>query len=217
MNEGVLRQKDFWDKEVDAFDAIYSHKKNKFGILLDSIFRWDMYKRFDYTMENAQPIENRAFLDVGCGTGQYSLELARRNARMITGIDISEKMIEVCRQRAAKKKLDNICSFIQTDLLKYQPSATFDVCIGIGLFDYIKEPLPVLAKMRECARSKVVISFPRLWTWRAIVRKVRLLINQCDVYFYSRAHIDRLLKTAGFKRYSIQKIGQLYCVSAFPE
>lgn len=220
MNNKISIQKNFWDKEANTFDAIYSHKKSKLGNFLDSIFRWDMYARFDYTMENSQPIQNRTFLDVGCGTGYYSLELARRDARKVIGIDISEIMVKICQQRAAnaaKEQLGDRCFFIQTDLIEYQPDSKFDVCIGIGLFDYIKEPLPVLMKMRECVQDKVIMSFPRFWTWRAPVRKIRLGLKQCDVYFYTKARIDSLLKKAGFKRYNIQKIGQLYCVSAFPE
>ncbi len=217
MNNKIPVQKNYWNKEANTFDAIYSHKKSKFGIFLDSIFRWDMYARFDYTMENSQPIQNRTFLDVGCGTGYYSLAFAQRDAKKVIGIDISESMVRICQQRAVKEQLGDRCFFIQTDLIGYQPDGKFDVCIGIGLFDYIKEPLPVLTKMRECVQDKVIMSFPRFWTWRAPVRKIRLGLKQCDVYFYTKAKIDSLLKKAGFKRFNIQKIGQLYCVSAFPE
>ncbi len=213
MNKKISIQKNYWNKEASTFDAIYSQKKSKFG----TIFRWDMYARFDYTMENSQPIQNRTFLDVGCGTGYYSLAFAQRDAKKVIGIDISESMVRICQQRAVKEQLGDRCFFIQTDLIGYQPDGKFDVCIGIGLFDYIKEPLPVLTKMRECVQDKVIMSFPRFWTWRAPVRKIRLGLKQCDVYFYTKAKIDSLLKKAGFKRFNIQKIGQLYCVSAFPE
>lgn len=49
-----------------------------------------------------------------------------------------------------------------------------ETMIGIGSFDYVKEPLPILKKMRESATSKVIISFPRAWTWRVPLRGVRL-------------------------------------------
>jgi hypothetical protein len=54
-----------------------------------------------------------------------------------------------------------------------------------------------------------------LRTWRAPVRRVRLALKGCDVYFYSKTKIDALLKQAGFARYEIEQVGQLFCVTAF--
>lgn len=217
MSKETPEQQNYWDKEINRFDSIYSHEKSGFSNFLDSMFRWDMYKRFDYTMENAEPIQNRSFLDVGCGTGRYSLEFAHRNAQKVVGIDTSAMMIETCQQRALNEQLDNICSFIQMDLIEYESDSGFDVCIAIGLFDYIKEPLPVLKKMSRITQDKAIMTFPRSWTWRAAVRKIRLYLKGCNVYFYTMADVDNLLRKAGFGRYNCQKIGQLYCVTAFPE
>ncbi len=216
MSQELVTQKHYWDGQAHDFDAIYSHTKGTLGNLLDSLFRWDMYQRFHYTLRQAEPIARRTFLDVGCGTGRYSLELAKRQAKRIVGLDISDVMIAICRRRASEEGFEDRTSFIQTDLLEYRPEAKFDVCLAIGLFDYIEKPLPVLAKMRECCRDKAILSFPRLWTWRAPTRKIRLGLRKCDVYFYTIAEIDALLKAAGFPEYTCEKIGQLYCVTAVP-
>ena len=40
--------------------------------------------------------------------------------------------------------------------------------------------------MRELSKDKAILAFPRFWTWRAPVRKVRLNARGCDVYFYTR-------------------------------
>jgi cyclopropane fatty-acyl-phospholipid synthase-like methyltransferase len=216
MGNGALaRQKQYWDRQANDFDSIYSRAKSPVGILIDSLFRRDMYQRFDYTLRHAEPIAGRTFLDVGCGTGWYSLELARRYAKRVVGLDISKVMTEICRRRALEEHLDDRTSFVQTDLLEYRPHTDFDVGIGIGLFDYIRDPLPVLAGLRECCRDRAIMSFPRLWTWRAPVRKIRLGMRNCDVYFYTLARIAALLKAAGFHAYTFEKLGQLYCVTAF--
>ena len=217
MSEKLVEQQQYWDSEIQNFDAIYSHKKSKLANKLDAIFRSDMYERFNYTLKNAMPIQNRNFLDVGCGTGYYSLELARRKAQHVVGIDISENMVNVSRQRAVGENLANMTSFIQTDLLEYEPSAKFDVSIGIGLFDYVKDPLPVLQKMRKTTDDKAIMSFPRLWTWRAPIRKIRLGLKGCKVYYYTSLDIEKLLTKAGFENFDMEKVGKLFCVTAFVE
>lgn len=215
MSQEIIKQKHFWNREVNSFDSIYSHEKSRFGNLLDSLFRSDMYERFNYTMRKSEPVAGLSFLDVGCGTGRYSIEFARKNAARVVGLDISETMIDVCRRRATEEKLIDKTSFIQTDLLQFKPDEKFDVSIGIGLFDYIKDPLPVLKEMRECVSDRAIMSFPRFWTWRAPVRKVRLGVKGCGVYFYTKARIEKLLKAAGFESFEIQKVGKLHCVTAF--
>ncbi|HEX3249070.1 MAG TPA: methyltransferase domain-containing protein [Pyrinomonadaceae bacterium] len=215
MNNEIQAQRAFWNSEADAFQRIYTHRKSRFANTLDQIFRKDMYERYTFTIEHCEPVKDRKFLDVGCGNGMYSLELARRGAAKVVGIDIAEVMIDLCRTSAREKNLDDRCTFIQTDLLDYKPDATFDVSFGIGLFDYISDPLPVLKRMREVSTDKAIMAFPRLWTWRAPVRKVRLARKGCDVYFYSKTRIEQLLREAGFSRQDIVKVGKLYCVVAY--
>ena len=216
MSNEIQAQRAFWNSEADAFQRIYTHRKSTFANTLDQIFRKDMYERFQFTIANCEPIKDRTFLDVGCGNALYSLELARKGAAKVVGIDIAEVMIGLCRRSAEEQNLSDRCTFLQTDLLEYNPESKFDVSFGIGLFDYIRNPLPVLTKMRELSTDKAIMAFPRMWTWRAPVRKVRLGIKGCDVFFYSAARINKLLKDAGFSRHELTKVGKLYCVVAYP-
>jgi len=214
MRADLARQEKYWDGEVKDFDAIYTREKGRFARWLDAKCRWDINARYDYTMEHSEPIRGRSFLDVGCGTGIYSMEYLRRGARLVVGIDIAENMLAVCRRRAAEQQAGDNCRFLHTDILQYHPEDEFDVCIGLGLFDYIREPLPVLTRMRELSKDKVIISAPRFWTWRAPLRKLRLAVNGCDVYFYTRTRVDSLVRQAGFASHEIESIGKLYCITA---
>jgi len=214
LNNEIQAQRAFWNSEADAFQKIYTHRKSRFANTLDQVFRKDMYERYTFTIEHCEPIKDRKFLDVGCGNGMYSLELGRKGSAKVVGIDISEVMIDLCRKSSQEKNLSDRCTFIQTDLLDYKPESTFDVSFGIGLFDYISDPLSVLKRMREVSTDKVIMAFPRLWTWRAPVRKVRLARKGCDVYFYSKARIEQLLRDAGFSHQEIVKVGKLYCCVA---
>jgi len=216
LNNEIQAQRAFWNSEADTFQRIYTHKKSKFSNTLDQVFRKDMYERFQFTIANCEPIPGRTFLDVGCGNGLYDFELVRRGARKVVGLDIAEVMVGLCQKASAEQNFDDRCTFIQTDLLEWDNAgAKFDVSFGIGLFDYISDPLPVLRRMRELSTDKAIMAFPRLWTWRAPVRKVRLTIKGCDVFFYSAARINKLMKDAGFSRHTLTKVGKLYCVVGY--
>jgi cyclopropane fatty-acyl-phospholipid synthase-like methyltransferase len=174
-----------------------------------------MFERFIYTINNCEPIKSRTFLDIGSGTGLFSIELAKKGAGKVIGIDIAEKMVTISNKEAEVLGLQQVCNFIQSDLLDYKADTDIDVSFGIGLFDYIKNPLPVLTKMQEISKDKAILSFPRFWTWRMPIRKVRLTLKGCSVYFYTKKRVKNLLNDAGFKDLKIDKIGKLFCVVAY--
>ncbi len=65
-------------------------------------------------------------LDVGCGTGRHSIELAKRGYN-ITGIDLSESMLEKAREKAAKSGLD--IEFLQYDARELPFEGCFDAAL----------------------------------------------------------------------------------------
>ena len=214
MKNEIQKQTEFWDSEYKNFDAIYSHKKSWLQVTLDQTFRKDMYQRFEFTMQNAEPIHGKTFLDVGCGSGRYAIEFAKSGAKKVIGLDIAENMTEASQEYAKLNDVNRSCTFFKTDLLNYRTDLKFDVSIGIGLFDYIKEPLPVIKKMKELTKDKIIMSFPRRYTWRAPIRKIRLSLKKCQVYFYTKNHIKRLMEDSLLIKYKIEKVGKLYCVVA---
>src|SRR5438477_4621135 len=72
-------------------------------------------------------------LDIGCGTGRHSLELARRGFRM-TGVDLSTGLIEVARAKARSENLP--ADFIVQDARQLQVNGAFDaaICLCEGAF-----------------------------------------------------------------------------------
>ena len=182
---------------------------------LDKIFRRDMYERFEFVIGECEPVRGRSFLDVGCGCGYYCVELARRGAREVVGLDISRKMLELARNLAEREGVADVCTFVQGDLFSYRADTPFNVCLGVGLFDYLQNPLAALCIMKGLARDKLIITFPRLWTWRAPVRKLRLMTKGCPVYFYSGKKIRKLLGEAGIGDFKMKKLGKLCCVVCY--
>lgn len=65
-------------------------------------------------------------LDVGCGTGRHSIELTKRGYN-ITGIDLSENMINKAKEKAAKENLQ--INFQIHDAMNLPFNKEFDVAI----------------------------------------------------------------------------------------
>jgi 2-polyprenyl-3-methyl-5-hydroxy-6-metoxy-1,4-benzoquinol methylase len=67
-------------------------------------------------------------LDVGCGTGRHSIELAKRGYQ-ITGIDLSESMLKKAREKALNMNLK--INFIKHDARNLPFQEEFDAAIMI--------------------------------------------------------------------------------------
>ncbi len=216
MSDRLARQAAYWNRHAHDFQRIYSHQKPWLSRQLDRVFRRDMYERFSFAMEASRPVSGRTFLDVGCGSGVYVIDLAKRGAARVTGLDIAEDMLRLSREAAEEAGVADRCEFVHSDLLQFGPATAFDVVLGIGLFDYLAEPLTVLRRMREVTRDRVILSFPRLGTWRAPVRWMRLSLRGCEVHFYTRRRVERLLAEAGLAVHTLERVGKLHCVVATP-
>ena len=72
-------------------------------------------------------LSDKEILDFGGGTGLLSLPLAKQ-AKSVTLVDISEKMLEQARLKAEQQDIKNI-QFLEQDLLKNPMEQEFDLIV----------------------------------------------------------------------------------------
>ena len=72
-------------------------------------------------------LSDKEILDFGGGTGLLSLPLAEQ-AKSVTLVDISEKMLEQARLKAEQQEIKNI-QFLEQDLLKNPLKQEFDLIV----------------------------------------------------------------------------------------
>ncbi|MBL7191973.1 methyltransferase domain-containing protein [bacterium] len=208
-----LVQKHF-DKKAQDFDDIYTGQKSSFGRYLDKILRWDMEKRFNRTIEECGDITGKTILDVGCGSGRFMLALHKKNPKLITGLDFAPKMLEIAEKLLKKDLPDTPTKLIEGEYGGIEFKEPFDIIIAIGLFDYIDDAPAMLKKMRKDTKEKIIASFPVKGTFRAFIRKIRLGLYKCPVYYFSEEDVKKLFTEAGFKDIKMEKFGQLIFAAA---
>ena len=72
-------------------------------------------------------LSDKEILDFGGGTGLLTLPLAKQ-AKTVTLVDISEKMLEQARLKAERQEIKNI-QFLEQDLLKNPLEKEFDLIV----------------------------------------------------------------------------------------
>ncbi len=163
---------------VRVLDLFFVHRAGCSGFVQKSYDRisdtydetWTGHMR-DLTadlIERLQVPEGGRCLDLTCGTGFATNLLAEKAGTKVTGVDLSEGMLEQGRRQYGSK-----CEFVQSDVLEYlkgQPSGAYDIvtcCWGLG---YLR-PFAVLRQMKRIVKpgGKVAIIDNSLFSLREIM------------------------------------------------
>jgi len=124
----------FWDRAASTYDQ--EEKKDE-QIYIKLIEKTRQYLKISDTV-----------LDYGCGTGLISNELAD-HVKMIHAIDISSKMIEIAREKAEKRKIENI-NYARATIFddRYKPGS-FDVILVFHLLHLLEDTQLVMQRINE--------------------------------------------------------------------
>jgi len=77
-------------------------------------------------IQNHYQSNPRTILDLGCGTGNHALRLARRGYS-VTGVDQSREMLKIAREKSDDEHLN--CSFINSSIQTFQSEHQYDIII----------------------------------------------------------------------------------------
>lgn len=94
---------------------------------------WNIDKMWrNKAIKTLKPYNPQKILDIATGTGDLAILAAEiLNPQHITGADISDGMMQIGREKAKKKKLDNILSFERQDCMNLTYSNdSFDAVIS---------------------------------------------------------------------------------------
>jgi 2-polyprenyl-3-methyl-5-hydroxy-6-metoxy-1,4-benzoquinol methylase len=144
----------FWNTIAEEFDSIYTGA-NKSGAsrFLDRFFRQDIYQRFDWVMEKSGDVRGKTICDIGCGSGRFVTEFAKRGAAHVTGVDVAPDMLKLAKGLVDRDGVEDKCDFELNDVLNWKTDQKFDVAIAIGFWDYIQNPPERLRLIRNLTKE----------------------------------------------------------------
>ena len=214
-------------KQVEKmFDSI-SFEYDKLNRLIsagnDVKWRKTIYK----IAERLNPID---ILDIATGTADIALELSKIEGSKITGLDISEKMLDVGRQKVTERNLENKVSLVSGDAenLNFSKS-TFDlISIGFGVRNFQNLEKGLLESFRVLREGGTLIILETSVPQNRLVKLFYLLFSRTFIplvgslfskdkkaykylqksaeEFPSGESFSQILKSCGFKNVQIMPL-----------
>jgi demethylmenaquinone methyltransferase/2-methoxy-6-polyprenyl-1,4-benzoquinol methylase len=112
-----------------------------------------------------KPIKPKTILDVATGTGDFAIQSLTLNPDQVIGVDISDGMLAVGKEKIKKKKLDKIISLENGDSenLRFKDN-NFDaviVAFGVRNFENLENGLANMQRVLKKGGKVVILEFSK--------------------------------------------------------
>lgn len=186
--------KTFFSGYAGKWDSLYGKKtrKDPFSKFADEVLRKVIKRRFQETLILIDKHECFSILDVGCGSGRYLVEFAKRG-RYSHGIDFAQPMLDLAQASIEFLSLQSMVKLECSTWRDFETNRSFDAIVAIGFFDYQENPKEALSKMISVSEKLVIASFPRSNGLLAFQRRIRYRIRKCPLWMYSQSQIENMM------------------------
>jgi ubiquinone/menaquinone biosynthesis C-methylase UbiE len=165
--------------------------------------RWNSYIAKTQTfLKNWVDIPSEAtILDIGCGTGEFeSFILRDKPSLQITGVDISEQMLLVARQK-----------FLAHPNISFQLAGasnlpftnhSFDIVVSASAFHFFDDPVSALTEIKRVLKpdGKVyILDWCKDYFFCRLIDFYLKVFNPAHKCCYTQAEFHQLLKSANFQ------------------
>ena len=163
MNVLPYKDKDTSKKEQIA--AMFNSISGKYDFLnhflslgIDILWR----KRAVRLLKNHQP---KLILDIATGTGDFAIEALSLNPEKIIGVDISEGMLSIGREKLIKKNLTDKIEFLSGDseVLPFEDNFFDAVIVSFGVrnFENLEKGLSDMLRVLKPGGKVVILEFSK--------------------------------------------------------
>src|SRR5437764_5389354 len=124
-----------------------------------------------------QDLTGKSVLDIGCNAGFYSIEMKKRGAARVVGIDSDDTYLEQARFAAAVSGYDDI-EFRKLDVYEVgQLGERFDLVIFMGVLYHLRHPLLALDTLHDTVVGDLLL-------FQSMQRGSRQLMHLDDDYAF---------------------------------
>lgn len=101
-------------------------------------------------------LSESTFLDMGCHSGFFSMDIASRGAKQVTGVELRESNINQAKFLSDFYQIPNV-SYLVDDVMSYTPAEQFNVVYNLGLLYHVTCPIELVRKTYELCTDMAVI------------------------------------------------------------
>jgi SAM-dependent methyltransferase len=184
-----------------------------------------MLAPFSEALLGACPASFASALDIGCGAGSLTLELAER-AGTVRGVDVSSPLLALARKRA--EDASSLARFVLADAASYRAEEPFDLLVSRFGVMFFTEPAAAFENLRRSAGEGAPLRFvcwqePKENPWAFLPAKIAREELGLDLprpdpeapgpfAFASKERLERLLTLSGWRSAAVEPVARTIAV-----
>ncbi len=172
--------------------------------------RWKSYitNTLSFLKAWAEISQTDTILDVACGTGEFErLLLAEYSSQQIVGVDISENMLAIAKQKCSAYPQVSF-EIASASNLPFD-NDSFDVIVSANSFHYFDDPIAALKEMRRVLKPDgkvIILDWCRDYLLCKICDVILKRFDPAHQQCYTQNEFHRLLEDANFAVYRATRI-----------
>lgn len=167
----VAQVRDYWNKHIHDL-AIVTHPPGTKGFFEDlGEYRFDKL-RYLPRLVNFGSFRGMHLLEVGCGVGTDLVRFARGGA-IITGIDLAEQAVELCRRNLAVNDVLGSVQVMDGERMGF-PDNVFDVVYAHGVLQYTPDPHAMIAEIHRVLKvgGTAILMVYNRYSWLSAMSRI---------------------------------------------
>lgn len=158
-----------------------------------------------------EAVKDKAVVDFGCGSAREVIEIAGAGARIVYGIEISERYLRQARQRLASSDVSDRCR-----ILAGADCEPVDVVFSFDAFEHFEKPGEILDQMYALLKpgGRLYVSFGPPWyhpvgghafspfPWAHLICSESALVRWRNLYFPGKSVG---INASGLNRMSVRR------------
>ena len=216
--------KEHFSRSAKDWDSLYSDSDEK-----HTFTRFELRRRKEIVFTFIEKINSEKInrvLDLGCGAGQYLVQLSSMDFECF-GADISEEMLKITREKFIFHQIKDV-TLINSDCYELPIEDNyFDLIICIGVLEYLDDETQALLEMKRTMKPDgyVAVTFPNLYKLRNLLNPYYYIIRIWTYLFDKKSaqspqgdnskNVKIDFGKSTVSRYSLSKVKKIVSNSGF--
>jgi len=208
------------------WDSLYSDSDEK-----QPFTKFELRRRKEIVVNFIEKINSEKInrvLDLGCGAGQYLVQLSSMDFECF-GVDVSEEMLKLTREKFISHRIKDV-TLINSDCYELPIEDNyFDLILCIGVLEYLDNETQALLEILRTMKPGgfAIVTFPNLYKLRNLLNPYYYIIR-IWTYLFSRKsaqtpegnnsnYVKIDFNKSTVSRYSLSKVKKIVSNSGFSD
>ena len=193
------------EKSIDSFNQDVADKGGYEYTNLNKLSARTANQRITQAIHAMADFRGKTIIDIGCGDGSYTAEIAAKGAKIVLGVDAAEVAIQSASKKFAER--DNLCFEVCNIYELAHSDKHYDIAVVRGILHHLYDAPKAIEQVCKVADTIIVLEPNGYNPVLKIIEKTSAYHIEHEEKSYSPGKLDRWFEDCGGRVAERQYLG----------